>query len=157
MKSRNQLKLVVALVMAACAGIASAEQFQDNAQVTGSQPIFAQGNCSNNGNQTSGGTSFMGSAIGAVAGGLLGNQIGGGNGRTAATAVGAVVGGLTGNHLAQGSNTQGASNGGDCGNRLVGYTVNYEYRGQRFQTQMAQAPGNTIPVQVDLSVRPLVR
>jgi len=45
MKSRNQLKLVVALVMAACAGIASAEQFQDNAQVTGSQPIFAQGNC----------------------------------------------------------------------------------------------------------------
>lgn len=34
--------------------------------------------------------------IGAIAGGLIGNQVGGGNGRTAATAVGAVIGSRVG-------------------------------------------------------------
>lgn len=34
--------------------------------------------------------------LGAIAGGLLGNQVGGGNGKTAATAVGAVIGSRVG-------------------------------------------------------------
>lgn len=34
--------------------------------------------------------------IGAIAGGLIGNQVGGGNGKTAATAVGAVIGSRVG-------------------------------------------------------------
>ncbi|TBR40661.1 glycine zipper 2TM domain-containing protein [Dyella terrae] len=41
----------------------------------------------------------MGMVIGAVAGGLLGNTIGKGNGRTAATVVGAVAGGAVGNQV----------------------------------------------------------
>jgi outer membrane lipoprotein SlyB len=41
--------------------------------------------------------SGLGIATGAVAGGLLGNQIGGGNGRTLATVAGAVGGGYAGN------------------------------------------------------------
>ena len=40
-----------------------------------------------------------GLAVGAVAGGLLGNQVGKGRGRTAATVVGAVVGGLVGTQI----------------------------------------------------------
>ena len=40
-----------------------------------------------------------GTAIGAVAGGLLGNTVGKGSGRVAATAVGAVVGGIIGNQV----------------------------------------------------------
>ncbi|MFD2274579.1 glycine zipper 2TM domain-containing protein [Undibacterium arcticum] len=40
-----------------------------------------------------------GSIIGGVAGALLGNQIGGGNGRTVATAVGAIAGAMTGDRL----------------------------------------------------------
>ena len=40
-----------------------------------------------------------GTAIGAVAGGLLGHQIGGGRGRTAATIGGAVAGGAIGHHV----------------------------------------------------------
>lgn len=38
----------------------------------------------------------IGTATGAVAGGLIGNQFGGGTGRIAATAVGAIAGGLIG-------------------------------------------------------------
>lgn len=41
----------------------------------------------------------MGMVIGAVAGGLLGNTIGKGDGRTAATVVGAVAGGAVGNQV----------------------------------------------------------
>ena len=40
-----------------------------------------------------------GLAVGALAGGLLGNQVGKGRGRTAATVIGAVVGGLVGTQI----------------------------------------------------------
>jgi surface antigen len=40
-----------------------------------------------------------GLAVGAVAGGILGNQVGGGTGRIAATAIGAVVGGIVGSEI----------------------------------------------------------
>ena len=44
-------------------------------------------------------TSGVGVAAGAVLGGLLGNQVGGGNGRTLATVAGAVGGGVAGNEV----------------------------------------------------------
>lgn len=47
------------------------------------------------------GRSLAGTAIGAVVGGLLGNQIGGGSGRSAATVLGAIGGGVAGNRIAQ--------------------------------------------------------
>ena len=43
---------------------------------------------------------FVGQAIGAIAGGALGNQVGRGNGRIAATAIGAVVGSVIGGNVA---------------------------------------------------------
>jgi outer membrane lipoprotein SlyB len=43
--------------------------------------------------------SGVGMVTGAVAGGLLGNQVGGGNGRTLATVAGAVGGGYAGNTI----------------------------------------------------------
>lgn len=42
---------------------------------------------------------IAGTAIGAVAGGLLGHQVGGGKGKTLATAGGAVAGGVIGNKV----------------------------------------------------------
>ncbi|RRU25165.1 glycine zipper 2TM domain-containing protein [Stenotrophomonas sp. 278] len=42
---------------------------------------------------------ITGTAIGAVAGGLLGNQVGGGNGKKVATVAGAVAGGAAGRHI----------------------------------------------------------
>ena len=41
----------------------------------------------------------LGTALGAVAGGLIGNQVGGGNGKKLATVAGAVGGGYAGNQI----------------------------------------------------------
>lgn len=49
------------------------------------------------------GNSAAGSVLGAVAGGLLGNQIGHGSGRAAATILGAVGGAVVGNRIAGGT------------------------------------------------------
>lgn len=51
-------------------------------------------------------TNPLGVIAGGVVGGLLGNQIGGGNGRTAATVVGAIGGGIAGNEIAKRVDTQ---------------------------------------------------
>jgi len=40
-----------------------------------------------------------GLAVGAVAGGILGNQVGGGTGKVVATALGAVIGGIVGSEI----------------------------------------------------------
>lgn len=42
---------------------------------------------------------LLGTVVGGAAGGLLGNQVGGGRGRTAATIGGAVIGALAGNQI----------------------------------------------------------
>jgi hypothetical protein len=55
------------------------------------QPAAYSGNNSNR---------LIGQAIGAVAGGALGNQVGSGNGRIAATAIGAVIGSVIGGNVA---------------------------------------------------------
>ena len=46
----------------------------------------------------------VGTGVGAVVGGLLGNQIGGGNGRKIATVAGVLLGGYTGNEVAHDRN-----------------------------------------------------
>jgi outer membrane lipoprotein SlyB len=49
----------------------------------------------------------LGTVIGAVAGGLIGNQVGGGKGKTAATAAGAVAGGAVGHQVAKNRSSEG--------------------------------------------------
>ncbi len=49
----------------------------------------------------------LGTVAGVVVGGLLGNQVGKGNGRAAATVAGAVGGGLVGNNLEQNNRSAG--------------------------------------------------
>src|SRR5512140_3538650 len=56
------------------------------------------------------GNHVAGTAIGAIIGGVLGNQIGGGSGRAAATVLGAVGGGIAGNSIANNSAPRYASN-----------------------------------------------
>lgn len=46
----------------------------------------------------------VGTGVGAVVGGLLGNQVGGGNGRKLATVAGVLLGGYTGNEVAHNRN-----------------------------------------------------
>jgi uncharacterized protein YcfJ len=46
---------------------------------------------------------YMGIGVGAVVGGLLGNQVGGGNGKKLATVAGVIGGGMLGNQIANGN------------------------------------------------------
>lgn len=69
---------------------AQAQPAQYSAPVPGSQPPAPVAH-----------NSPLGIGVGAVVGGLLGSQVGGGNGRTLATIAGAVGGGYVGNEIAK--------------------------------------------------------
>jgi len=109
---------------------------------------------------------YGGLALGGVAGALLGNQVGKGHGREAATAVGAVVGALAGEHFANQNNfgggyqqasqpqqrqVQNCRTVNDVQSRLTGYQVEYEYRGQVYSTVTRENPGRTLPIRVSFA------
>ena len=97
---------------------------------------------------------IAGTVLGAVAGGLLGNQIGGGNGKKIATVAGAVGGGYAGNKVQEGmqerdtyTTTQTRCNTvNDISEKVVGYDVKYDLGGKQGQVRMDRDPGNQIPV-----------
>jgi uncharacterized protein YcfJ len=103
--------------------------------------------------------------LGAVIGAAIGNQIGHGDGRRAATAAGAIIGAGVGNSQA------GRRNGydqppppraytvqrcethyrNDVEERIDGYRVTYVYHGRRGVTELPYKPGDRIRVRVDVS------
>ncbi|WP_339487513.1 glycine zipper 2TM domain-containing protein [Pseudomonas sp. EL_65y_Pfl2_R95] len=97
---------------------------------------------------------IAGTAIGAVVGGLLGNQVGGGNGKKIATAAGAIGGGYAGNKVQgnmQANDTYTTTENrcktvNDTHEEVVGYNVKYELDGKVSQVRMAEDPGSRIPV-----------
>lgn len=97
---------------------------------------------------------IAGTAVGAVVGGLLGNQVGGGNGKKIATVAGAVGGGYAGNQV-QGRMQQNStysttetrcSTVTDSHDKIVGYDVKYDLDGKIGSVRMGRDPGNQIPV-----------
>ena len=96
-----------------------------------------------------------GSIIGAVAGGLLGNQIGDGDGQTVATVAGAAAGGYAGNKVQknmQESNTtqtveQRCRTVYDSVEKPDGYQVRYRLGDHEGSVRMDHDPGNSIPVE----------
>ncbi|MBB3228396.1 uncharacterized protein YcfJ [Luteibacter sp. Sphag1AF] len=99
---------------------------------------------------------IAGTAIGAVAGGLLGNQIGGGKGRTLATVAGAVGGGYAGHEIQerrQETNTVSSTRRrcttvqGSSDQRVVAYDVKYEYNGVTRTVRMDHDPGDRVEIQ----------
>jgi uncharacterized protein YcfJ len=97
---------------------------------------------------------IAGTAIGAVVGGLLGNQIGGGSGKKVATVAGAAAGGYAGNktqeHM-QNSDTyttteQRCKTVTDTQEKISGYEVRYRLEGKEGSVRMDHEPGDTIPV-----------
>jgi uncharacterized protein YcfJ len=97
---------------------------------------------------------IAGTAIGAIAGGLLGNQIGGGKGKTLATVAGAVGGGYAGNRI-EASHQRGqvttsverkCSTVNNSSDKIVGYDVRYEYNGVTRTVRMDHDPGNRVEV-----------
>lgn len=151
-----------------------AETFYDNARVRSAEPQYEnvtvpRNECTtqvvNETRQVGGGQNYGGAVVGGVAGALLGNQVGKGHGREAATAVGAVVGAFAGDRIAN-QNRQDAyevvprevtscRTVNDVQARLAGYRVRYDYRGQQYTTMTRENPGHSLQVRV--SVEPVVR
>ncbi|MBC7435321.1 MAG: glycine zipper 2TM domain-containing protein [Bdellovibrionales bacterium] len=102
---------------------------------------------------TPSGPSGAGLAMGAVAGGFLGNQVGQGSGRAAATALGLLGGAILGNNIEGNRGTQ-VQNVQQCTTqtfyetRTVGYNVLYEYAGKQYTVQMPNDPGPYVRLQI---------
>ena len=100
---------------------------------------------------------IAGPAIGAVVGGVLGNQVGGGDGKKLATAVGAVAGGYAGNRIqknVQEKNMETVTEKQcrtvyDDKEKRVGYTVKYRLDGKVHTVRMANDPG--VGVQIPMN------
>lgn len=98
---------------------------------------------------------IAGTVIGAVAGGLLGNQIGGGSGQKIATVAGAAAGGYAGNKVQEGMQNRNTytttetrcNTVTDTSERVVGYEVKYRLGEEVGQVRMDREPGPRIPVQ----------
>lgn len=162
-------RLAMVCLLAAAAG-AQAETYMDNARVRSVQPQYEnvsvpRNECSsqwiNETRRTGGVQQYGGAVVGGVAGALLGNQVGRGHGREAATALGAVVGAFTGDRVAGGEpqyeqvprEVTQCRTVNDVQARITGYRVGYEYRGQHYTTLMRENPGPNLQVRV--SVEPV--
>lgn len=190
----NRSALIAFLAATAAAAASFAAQagpsaYTDNARVLAAEPQYENVNvprqeCRNEwvpesrrgrgqGYGSSEARDYGGVVVGGLAGALLGNQVGRGHGREAATAVGAVVGALAGDAIARGNAWEARGDRWDgraepagrevttchtvneVRSRITGYRVDYEYRGQRFSTLMRDQPGAYLPVRV--SVEPVGR
>ncbi|MEZ5464373.1 MAG: glycine zipper 2TM domain-containing protein [Lysobacteraceae bacterium] len=110
-----------------------------------------------------GGDPTGGTVLGAIIGGALGNQIGKGDGRKAATVAGAVIGGAIGRNA---DRNNGSARGREYDDvqrecrtveryrdeqRIAGYDVEYQYRGDVFQSRLDYDPGSKLRVRVAVS------
>ncbi|NQZ54231.1 MAG: hypothetical protein HRT93_08275 [Piscirickettsiaceae bacterium] len=105
--------------------------------------------------------SYTTTIAGGIIGGVLGNQFGGGSGKTALTIAGTLLGGSIGRDLGyQSKSSSRHEHGEQCRvtqryheeEQIDGYQVTYKYQGQSYTTHMDYDPGRYIPVEV--SVRP---
>ncbi|KGD85013.1 uncharacterized protein YcfJ [Pantoea sp. PNA 14-12] len=97
---------------------------------------------------------IAGSVLGAVAGGVLGHQFGGGRGRDVATVAGALAGGYAGNQVQGGlqdrdtytTSEQRCRTVYDKQEKMLGYDVTYKIGDQQGKIRMENDPGTRIPV-----------
>lgn len=170
----NRPALFVLLAAASAAVGAQAHTYTDNARVVGVEPQYENVTVPRQECRTDwvpearpvGRGDYGGAVVGGLAGALIGNQVGRGHGREAATAVGAVIGALTGDNIAHRGRWEqphepvmrevtSCRTVNDVQSRIVGYQVDYDYRGQRFSTLMQDQPGPFVTVRV--SVEPVGR
>lgn len=97
---------------------------------------------------------LTGTIAGAVVGGLLGNQVGGGTGKKIATVAGAAAGGYAGNKIQDNMQKSDVTTVMetrcktvyDSSKKTVGYDVTYMLNGQQGVARMSFNPGARIPV-----------
>jgi uncharacterized protein YcfJ len=173
---KKQVIALGAVLLAASVAVQAGprERFQDTAKVISAEPIYrtveittperacwdeeVQHYHANN-------HGYMGTALGAVIGGVVGHKISRnrGRGRDMATVAGAVLGSAIGHDISHknrgGYYTTSTERRCEVTERvsyeeeLVGYDVTYRYKGRLFTTRTDEHPGKRIPVRVD--VRPV--
>lgn len=94
-----------------------------------------------------------GTVLGAIIGGVIGNQVGSGSGRRAATAAGAVIGGAVGYEAGRETRVEPATrchveDGYVLEQQVVGYDVEYRYRGEVYMSRLANDPGDRLRIRV---------
>jgi uncharacterized protein YcfJ len=158
----------IAFATLAATGAAQAQSFFDSARVRASEPQYESVTvprqvCSQQTvtevQRVGGGQDYTGAVVGGLVGGLLGNQVGRGHGREAATGVGAIAGAIAGNQIANNNRAPEqvvetprqvttCQNVNEVQNRISGYRVTYDYRGQTYTTVMRDNPGPNLQVRV---------
>lgn len=105
------------------------------------------------------GNNAAGTVIGAIVGGALGNTVGKGDGRKAATVAGAVVGGAVGHGVASQDDRYYDGTERHCRmvqdaaqeRRIIGYDVQYRYRGDVYMSRLDYDPGERMRVRVSVA------
>lgn len=100
---------------------------------------------------------LLGSVGGAVIGGVLGHQIGGGSGKKVATVAGAAAGGYAGNQVqksmqekdVQTTTEQRCKTVHEKSQKVVGYDVDYRIGSQTGAVRTTFRPGATLPLKKD--------
>jgi uncharacterized protein YcfJ len=156
MTSVNAARLVaLATLVTLGSPQAQADEF---GKVISSTPIIQQVAvprqvCSNEQVVTPGQKSGAGAAMGAIAGGAVGNSMGQGSGRAAATMLGIFGGAILGDKIegpgqAEVRNVQNCTQQMFYENRTMAYNVVYEFAGKQYSVQMPTDPGPTVRLQV---------
>ncbi len=153
------MKSTVLIALAACsATFVTVSQAQETGRVISTTPVISQVAvprqvCSQSQVQVQGQKSGAGTLLGAVAGGAIGNQMGGGDGKAIVTLLGIVGGAMLGDRVegapaAQTQNVQSCTTQTFYENRTTAYNVVYEFNGKQYSVQMPQDPGPTVRLQV---------
>ena len=148
-------KVALPLLLALGSGLSVA---QEVGRVISSTPVIQQIGvprqvCTTQQVTSPGNKSGAGAAMGAIAGGAIGNNIGDGAGRAVATMLGLVGGAILGDRIegapaAQVQNVQSCSTQTFYENRTVSYNVVYEFNGKQYTVSMPQDPGPFVKLQV---------
>lgn len=154
-------KIILTTVLVVTAGLSAA---QDMGKVLSSTAIITQVGvprqvCTTQAVPVQSQKSGAGAVMGALAGGAIGNSVGGGDGRAIATMIGLVGGALLGDKIEgapapQTQNVQSCSTQTFYENRTTGYNVVYEYAGKQYQVQMPNDPGPFVRLQIAPVVPP---
>lgn len=152
------MKRFLSLVLVSGAAFSAIVSAQEVGRVISSMPIIQQVAvprqvCTQQQVATPARKSGAGSAMGAIAGGVIGNHIGKGDGNALATAIGVIGGAIMGDKIegappAEVHNVQSCSTQNFFENRTVAYNVVYEFNGKQYNVQMPQDPGPTVRLQV---------
>ncbi|KAA2284537.1 glycine zipper 2TM domain-containing protein [Arenimonas fontis] len=104
------------------------------------------------------GKATAGAVVGAIVGAAVGNQIGKGDGRKVATVAGAAAGGAIGHNVGKQQEIADAR-AGACRmveverqeRQLIGYDVEYMYKGEKYMSRLPYDPGNRLRVRVSVT------